>query len=340
VPEFLNKNEEMKKVYNWGILAPGKIARKFALELKEVTDARIYAIASRDEERAKDFAAEFRAEKYYTNYEALALDPQVDIIYIASPHSFHPEQTKLCLMHHKAVLCEKALALNAREVESMISCARENHTFLMEAMMIPHQPSYQEAKRLIESGALGKIKYIQGWFGFNRAPYDLNHRLLNPELGGGALLDIGLYPLFDVFYFLGMPKALTANAALAPTGVDQTVSISLNYSQGVTASVFASFLAASGLGTDILCEKGTLHLRRLNAVDQWLEIEIPGEATQRLTWKSEECGLKQEALEVMRCLDAGKTESDRMSYSMSSNLMSLMDKIRSQIGVRYPGRDY
>jgi predicted dehydrogenase len=325
----------MKRIYNWGILAPGHIARKFAIELNEVPNARLYAVGSRDLTKAKEFAREFSAEKYYGSYEALAEDPEIDIIYVASPHSFHKEHAILCLNNHKAVLCEKALALNLREVKDMINCAKENSSFLMEAMMVPQQPSYQEAKRLIDSGEMGDINYIQGWFGFNRAPYDLSRRLFNPALGGGALLDIGLYPIFDVLYFLGSPEKILADAKLASTGVDQTVSVRMKYAEGVTSSVFASFMSASGLGTDILCEKGTLRLRRLNAVDQWLEIEIPGEEVKRLEWKSPECGLKQEAIEVMRCLDEGKLESDKMPHSMSIALMTILDEIRKQTGVIY-----
>lgn len=325
----------MRRIYKWGILAPGHIARKFAIELKEVPNAVLYAVGSRDLTKAEEFAKEFNAEKYYGNYEALARDPGVDIIYVASPHAFHKEHAMLCLKNKKAVLCEKALALNLREVKEMIDCATENTSFLMEAMIVPQQPSYREAKSIIDSGVLGKIKYLQGWFGFNRAPYDYSRRLFNPALGGGALLDIGLYPVFDVLYFLGSPEAITADAELADTGVDQTVSVRMKYDGGVTASVFSSFMTASGLGSDIFCEKGTLRLRRSNAVDQWLEIDIPGEELKRLTWKSSECGLKQEAIESMRCLDEGRLESDRMPHSMSLALMTVLDEIRKQTGVTY-----
>lgn len=325
----------MRRIYKWGILAPGHIARKFAIELKEVPNAVLYAVGSRDLTKAMEFAKEFNAEKYYGSYEALARDPGVDIIYVASPHAFHKEHAMLCLKNKKAVLCEKALALNLREVKEMIDCATENTSFLMEAMIVPQQPSYREAKSIIDSGVLGKIKYLQGWFGFNRAPYDYSRRLFNPALGGGALLDIGLYPVFDVLYFLGSPEAITADAELADTGVDQTVSVRMKYDGGVTASVFSSFMTASGLGSDIFCEKGTLRLRRSNAVDQWLEIDIPGEELKRLTWKSSECGLKQEAIESMRCLDEGRLESDRMPHSMSLALMTVLDEIRKQTGVTY-----
>jgi predicted dehydrogenase len=335
----MNPNSGMKKTYNWGILAPGKIARKFALELQEVGNAKIYAVASRDRQRAKDFAAEFGAARAYDNYRALAADPDVDVIYIASPHSFHHEHAKLCLENKKAVLCEKALALNQREVEDMIACAAKNRVFLMEAFTSPQQPSYKEARKMVESGALGKIKYIHGWFGFNKSPYSSNHRLLNPQLGGGALLDIGLYPVFDVLWFLGNPLSISTSAEIASTGVDQSISARFEYPEGVSASIFASFYSASGVGTDILCEKGTLRLRRSSAVDQWLEIDIPGEEVQCLTWDSNECGLKQEALEVMNCLESGRLESNRMPHSMSLRLMKILDHIRRKAGIVYTGRD-
>jgi predicted dehydrogenase len=329
----------MKKIYKWGILAPGRIARKFVLEVQELSNAKIYAVASRDRQRAKAFATEFGAVHYYSNYEALASDPDVDIIYIASPNSFHAEHAKICLNHKKAILCEKAFALNQKEVEGMISCAVKNGVFMMEAFTSPQQPSYKEAKRMVDSGVLGKIKFIQGWFGFNKSPYDLSHRLLNPMLGGGALLDIGLYPVFDVLWFLGNPLGIKTNAEIAPTGADQSISVRFEYADGVSASVFASFYAASGVGTDIFCEKGTLRLRRSSAVDQWLEIDIPGEEVKCLTWDISECGLKQEAIEAMKCLDSERLESDKMPHSLSLKLMKILDQIRRKAGIIYPGRD-
>ena len=329
----------MKEVYNWGILAPGHIARKFALELQEVNNARIFAVGSNSIDRASDFAAEFGAVNYYDNYEALAADPEVDIIYIASPHSYHLEHAKLCLNHRKAVLCEKALSINLKEVEEMFACAAKNKVFMMEAFTSPQQPSYKEAKRLVDSGVLGKVKYIHGWFGFNKSPYELSSRLMNPDLGGGALLDIGLYPVFDILWFLGNPKKIIASAEMSSTGVDQTTSIKFEYADGAFASAFASFFAASGVGTNIFCEKGSLRLKRSNAVDQWLEIDIPGEEIKSLSWDPSECGLKQEALEAMRCLDSGKLESDNMPHSMSLRLMKSLDQIRKEIGLIYPGRD-
>lgn len=326
-----------KKVCNWGILAPGNIARKFATELQQLDNARIYAVASRNTERSEAFATEFGAVRHYNSYKDLATDPKVDIIYIASPHAMHAEHALLCLNHGKPVLCEKALGLNQAEVERMIHCAIKNHVFFMEAFFVPHQPSYQTAKRIIDSGELGKVKYIQGWFGFNRSPYNPELRLMNPLLGGGALLDVGLYPVFDLLYFLGEPEQITAKAEFSETGVDQSISIRFEYARGIAASVFASFVSAAGVGTDIFCERGTLRLRRSSAADQWLEIDQPGAETKRLNWNQEECGLKREAAEVMKCLDEGLLQSDRMPHSMSISLIRTLDKIRSKAGIKYPG---
>jgi len=328
-----------KKIYNWGILAPGNIARKFAGELQELDNARIYAVGSRNAERANEFAKSFGAEHSYDNYNDLAADPNVDIIYIASPHAFHAEHALLCMNNMKPVFCEKALGINLSEVELMVKSACKNGVFFMEAFFTPHQPSYIEAKKIIDSGELGKVKYFQGWFGFNKSPYDNLQRLLNPKLGGGALLDIGLYPVFDALYFLGEPDHIIAKAEFAETGVDQSISVRFDYSNGLSASIFASFMAASGVGTDIFCEKGTLHLWRLNAVDQRLEIEKQGSEPKRLNWDEKACGLKLEATEAMRCLDENRLQSNIMSHSMSLSLIKTLDKIRKEAGIIYPGKD-
>jgi predicted dehydrogenase len=329
----------IKKVYNWGILAPGNIARKFATELLQLDNACVYAVGSRNAERAKEFANMYGAEHYYGNYDDLASDPEVDIIYIASPHALHAEHAVLCLNHKKPVLCEKALGINQNEVEQMVRSAGINRVFFMEAFFVPHQPSYQEARRIIVSGKLGKLKYIQSWFGFNKSPYDPKQRLLNPELGGGALLDIGLYPVFDTLYFLGEPDQINAKAEFAETGVDRSISIGFEYPDGVSASIYASFMTASGVGTDIFCEYGTIHLRRLSAVDQWLELEMPGLEKKRYNWEVNACGLKLEAAEAMKCLGENRLESDIMPHSMSLSLIKTLDIIRHKAGIIYPGRD-
>ena len=332
-------NIKMLKTYNWGILAPGNIARKFSTELQQLHNARIFAVGSRNAERSKEFADQFGVKRYYDNYEGLPSDPDVDIIYIASPHSFHAEHALLCLSHNKPILCEKALALNQSEVEKMIDCAHLNNVFFMEAFFVPHQPSYQRARQMIASAELGKVKYIHGWFGFNKSPYNNSLRLMNPALGGGALLDIGLYPVFDMLYFLGEPEKITAQAEFAETGVDQSISVRFDYGNGVTASIFASFVAACGVGTDIYCEQGILRLRRTSATDQWIEIVRPGDKTTSISWENSACGLKLEAAEAMVCMDDNLLQSSIMPHSMSLSLIKTLDKIRAEAGIVYHGRD-
>jgi predicted dehydrogenase len=238
------------------------------------------------------------------------------------------------------VLCEKALGIHQSEVEQMVKSARENGIFFMEAFFTPHQPSYLEAKRIIDSGELGKVKYIQAWFGFNREPYNPLLRLLNPALGGGAVLDIGLYPVFDLLYFMGEPDQIIAKADFAETGVDESISIRFDYADGVSASIFASFVALSGVGTDIMCEYGTLRLRRSNAIEQSLEVEKKESDIKRYHWENPaNAGLKLEAAEAMRCLDDNRLQSNIMPHSMSLSLIKTLDKIRKEAAIIYPGKD-
>jgi predicted dehydrogenase len=325
----------MTKTFNWGILAPGNIAGKFVAELQGLESARVMAVGSRELTRAAEFASNHGIARTWGSYEALAADPDIDVIYIASPHVFHAEHTKLCLKHKKAVLCEKAFGMNSKEVEEMIEIASSEKVFLMEAFMTPHQPSYQEAHKIIQSGVLGEIKHLHGWFGFNKSPYDTTGRLFNPKLGGGALLDIGLYPLFDALWFMGEPVQMEAFADLTALGIDQSITASMRFNGGKTATIFASFLSAVGVGTDIYCERGALKLRRTSTLDQWLEIHRPGEPVQTIRYNQNSCGLKLEALEVMNCLGENRLESTKMSHQDSRLLLQNLDLIRQKAGITY-----
>ncbi|MCK9641319.1 MAG: Gfo/Idh/MocA family oxidoreductase [Prolixibacteraceae bacterium] len=325
----------MTRTYNWGILAPGNIASKFVAELQEIKSAKVLAVGSRDLARAKEFADARQIERCYGSYEELAADPDLDIIYIGSPHPFHVAHTKLCLQHKKAVLCEKAFGMNVREVKDMIETAQREKVFLMEAFMTPHQPSYREARKILDSGLLGGIKHLHGWFGFNKSPYDMNGRLFNPALGGGALLDIGLYPLFDALWFLGQPRKVEAFADLTPQKIDQSVSVSMQFDGGKTASLFASFMSSVGVGTDIFCEKGALRLRRSSALHQTMEILLQGEDIRTFEWNEATCGLKLEAIEAMKCMTENRLESIVMSHQNSLQLAENLDLIRKKSGISY-----
>ena len=199
----------MNKTINWGIIAPGKIAQKFASDLKLVEGANLLAVASRDETRAKEFALEYNAQKHYGSYLDLVKDPDVDVVYIASPHPFHFEQSLLCLNHGKHVLCEKPMCMNVQEVKQLIDVAQSKNLFLMEALWTRFIPSFVKCKNLVEQGEIGEILYIQADFGF-RAEYDVQRRTFNKELGGGSLLDIGIYPVFFALEIAGKPWEIKA----------------------------------------------------------------------------------------------------------------------------------
>ncbi|MCB8998818.1 MAG: Gfo/Idh/MocA family oxidoreductase [Bacteroidales bacterium] len=322
----------------WGVLAPGRIARGFVNGLKVLENAELYAVGSRDYNRAVSFAQEFGFQKAYGSYEELAKDPDVDVIYVASPHHLHFENTLMCLENDKAVLCEKPFTINSRQLEILVRTAREKRIFLMEALWSRFLPGLQEAKRLIDSGAIGKVKILNADFGF-KAPYDPNSRLFNPVLGGGSLLDIGIYPVFLSLYFLGYPDEIKAQAIKAPTGVDESISISFLYNSGALANIHSTFAANTNTDANIYGDKGKIHIQR-----QWFRpstvlLSQENETVQKLEFPARANGYEYEAEEVMRCLDEGKEESDAMSLDMSLQLMKLLDAIRSMCSIVYTDYD-
>ncbi|HUS87416.1 MAG TPA: Gfo/Idh/MocA family oxidoreductase [Bacteroidales bacterium] len=328
----------MRKKYNWGILAPGKIAHKFTEGLKCLDNANLYSIGSRSEERAGDFAKQYGYIRSYGSYEEFAADPELEVVYIATPHSHHMEHTLLCLENGKAVICEKAFALNSKEVEKMISFAKDRKLFLMEALWPPFQPSYNEAHSIIDSGGIGKVIHIRSQFAF-KAPYEPDKRLYNLELGGGALLDIGIYPVMDTLAFMGVPDEIFARAEFSKTGVDETINVLFGYRDGSTASLYSSLTSNSGTATEIYCENGRISLNRGKDRSQHLLIEIDGTDPESKVYSPGSMGYHFEAEEVMKCLDQGKLESDIVPLKFSSDLMTVLDKIRGKAGIKYPGRD-
>ncbi len=323
------------RVYKWGILAPGRIAGKFANGLKLLNNAELYAVGSRDTDRAREFAREHGFSKYYGSYEELAEDPGVDIIYIASPHSHHHEHTMLCLKNGKAVICEKAFALNSREVEEMIAEAAGKKVFLMEALWPPFQPMYIKAREIIDSGEMGKIIHLDARFGF-QAPYEPLNRKFNLDLGGGSLLDIGIYPVIDALNFLGVPDDIISRASFAGSGSEESISIIFGYADGRMATLYSSFRTAAGIGCDLLCENGNLCFSRGRDMSQRLKVSVNGKEDQEYSLIPEGMGYHFEAEEVMQCLDIGKTESDIVPLSFSRDLISTLDRIRKSAGIVFP----
>jgi len=327
----------MKK-YNWGILTAGKMSAKFVEALKLLDNAELYAVAARDTERARLFASEYGFKKFYSRYEDLASDPEVDIVYIASPHSHHFDHTMLCLQYRKAVLCEKAFSLNSNEAEIMINESVRKGMFLMEALWPPFQPMYKRTREVILSGEAGRPVHMDARFGF-QPPYDPEDRKFNVSLGGGSLLDIGIYPVNDVLYFMGLPDEVTAKALFTPSGAEHTIDIIFGFSDGRMATVHSSFRTMSGIGCNIYCEKGNISFSRARDMSQRLNIAINGQENREESLIPEGMGYHFEAAEVMRCLDEGRTESPVVPHSYTLNLMKTLDKVRGSAGIVFPGRD-
>lgn len=328
----------MTKRYKWGILAPGKMAAKFTNGLKTLANAELYAVGSRDIERAKKFATEHHFKKYYGSYEELAGDPDVDVIYIASPHSHHHDQTILCLKNRKAVLCEKAFALNSHEVEDMITEARHRKVFLMEALWPPFQPFYKKALDIVKSGILGKIIHQHAYFSFI-PPYDQADRKFNIALGGGSLPDIGIYPVIDALTFMGVPDEIKATALFGETGSEESISTIFKYNNGQMGTLYSSYRTNTGIGCELLCEKGNLTASRGRDMNQRVILNMHGKEKETFVFSPPALGYHWEAEEVMKCLEKGLTESPVVPLSFSRDLINTLDRIRHSAGIVFPGRD-
>jgi len=335
----LTSKTTMSKTYNWAILGCGRIARKFAGDLKLLPNARLYATSSRSIENAQSFASELGFEKAYGSYEEMVNDPEVDVVYIATPHSHHFEHALLCLNHRKAVLCEKAFAINSKEVGLMIEASRRNNTFLMEAFWTRFQPSFLKVLEIIHSGELGALKMVRSDFAFN-AEYNPEKRLYNVNLGGGSLLDIGIYPVFMSLMALGKPSEIKTMAKFCPTGAEESIMMSFGYPGGEMASLVSSFASHSSTQTEFSFENGFVRLNR--------RFFTPTTLTYWKNWEEEKTiifekgagfGYELEAAHVMECLDAGKTESEWMPLSFSSDLMEILDWVRKDAGIIFPKHD-
>ena len=326
------------KTYKWGILGPGKIANKFAVALTLAGNARLEAVASRDAGRAREFAVAHGAARWYDNYEQLAADPAIDAVYIATPHGFHAEHVLLCLRHGKAVLCEKPMALSNEQVREMVDAARSGGRFLMEAMWTRFLPIMEKTLELVREGRIGAVRYVRADFGF-LAPFDPAGRLYNLRLGGGSLLDIGVYPLFLCLQLLGEPDSIRAAGHLAPTGADETCHAILQYRDGRSA-VFSSTLACpTGITAEIGGTEGMIQLpgpwyKNDNLV---LRTGASQKDSKPATIQLEPVvnGFEYQIREVMRCLEEGLIESPKMPHAFSLTMSKVMDAIRGQIGVKY-----
>ncbi len=325
----------MKKI-RWGILGCGKIAHKFASDLKLVEEAELIAVASKDEKRASDFSTLHSSRFAFNSYEQLVSCNEVDVVYVATPHGFHHEHALLCLNHKKAVLCEKALALNSLQVSEMIAAAKKNQVFLMEAFWTKFLPQYQKVVELIQSGEIGELKMVQADFGFLAQP-PLAQRLYDPVLGGGALLDIGIYPVFLAVSLLGRPEE--TNAVMQPyaSGVDEQIAMTLKFSGGAIAVLSATFAADTPVEATIVGTRGFIRMHnRFHNATSTIELVKERNAAQKIpVYKEDGFGYQFEARHVGECLNNKLIESPMMSHADSLLLIETLDRIRAKCGIQY-----
>jgi predicted dehydrogenase len=328
----------MEKKIRWGILGCGKIARKFASDLQWVKNAELLAVAARKQASADSFASDFSVKYVHGNYQALVENPEVDVVYIATPHTHHHTHTLLCLHNKKAVLCEKPFAMNAREAKEMIAVAKKEKIFLMEAFWTRFLPHYQKSKELIDEGKIGAIKYINAEFGFKPTP-PVAPRLYEPSLGGGSLLDIGIYPVFLALDLLGKPEHITAMMIPMQTGVDDQCSIVFKYKNGAIAHLFSSLASDLATGADVAGENGRIRLtHRFHGPTTSLEFySTTIDSKEILSFEQAKGnGYEYEAQHVTNCLLQGLTESPIRPMQDTLTLMETLDAIREIAGIKYP----
>jgi predicted dehydrogenase len=353
--------------YRWGIMGTGGIARAFAKGLSLLPQAKLGAVGSRAQASADAFAKDFSAPKAYASYEDLAADPEIDVIYVGTPHVFHKDNALLALRHGKAVLCEKPFTINAAEAAQVFDLARGRGLFVMEAMWTRFLPAIVTVRELLREGTIGEPRWLSADFGF-RAPFNPKSRIFDPALGGGALLDVGIYPVSLASMIFGAPQEIQSAARLGPTGVDEQDAILLRYEGGRLATLNACVTMTTPTEAHIAGDKGlltieapffrsrriTLGLNKLTGMGEKrmarlrraarmfpavsrLRGRLEGRGGRTIRRPYPGHGLHFQAAEVMACLDRGLTESPVMPWDETLSIMRTMDAIRAPWGLAYPG---
>jgi predicted dehydrogenase len=317
----------------WGIIGLGNIAHSFSEDLLTIEDAELYGVASRSHANAEAFRLRYKAKKAFGSYMELVKDSQVDAVYIATPHSFHKAHALLCLEHGKAVLCEKPFAMNEEEVTEMISKAREMNILLMEALWTYFLPHYKYVLELVHRKTFGRVLQFEADFGF-KAKFAPEHRLFKKSLGGGSLLDIGIYPIFAALSTLGIPSYIQAEATFYDNGVDSTCDVMLKYSDDCTAILKSTLLDYTPTEALFRCENGIIKVNSRFHEPTNVSLIINGK-TETIDFDQDYIGYRYEVIHFHQLLRARKTESDIMSFDFSQKLIGLLDQVRNNIGLVY-----
>lgn len=324
----------MSKSIRWGIIGLGNIAHKFAKDLDLVKGGELVAVASRSQEKAKLFQEEFKVKNAFDSYKKLFDCEEVDVIYIATPHTEHYNWSIMAMAHGKHVLCEKPMGINKSQVQQMIKTANENQVFLMEALWSRFNPTIKKVKQLIESGDIGSIEYMHADFAFYGLDKDPEGRLLNPKLAGGSLLDIGIYPVFLAYLILGIPDKITAASKFYKTGAEIQTSMLLEYKKAY-ALLYSGLTSTSDMKATITGSKATVSIH-----PRWHETEgytlLKDDEEIRTNIPKLGKGYTYEIEEVHKCLTAKKMESKLWSHANSLDLIGILDAIREQNGIHFP----
>lgn len=318
----------------FGIIGLGKIAHKFAQDLIYVNGCKLQAVGSRNINKAKEFGAAYNSVQCYGSYLEVALDSDIDVIYIATPHVFHFENTMMCLKAGKAVICEKPFAMNLKQVQTMILTAKTKKIFLMEALWTRFIPATNKVLELVESNTIGDIHKLTANFGY-KATTDPSSRLIAKELGGGSLLDIGIYPIFLSQLFLGKPETIKSKAQMMANGIDETCSIDMFFKNGPTAQLTSTFLEQTSNEAVLYGSKGSITMHAPFHHTEILTIELNGEQPYQIQNPIINNGYTHEIEEVRNCLINGQLESDQMNHQNSFDLIQTMDVVRNQINLEY-----
>ncbi|MFF9121829.1 Gfo/Idh/MocA family protein [Streptomyces sp. NPDC014889] len=322
----------------WGVLATGQIAAAFTADLVDLPDAEVVAVASRTEAPAKAFAERFGIPRAYGDWESLARDPDVDVVYVAAPHTAHRAAAGLCLEAGRNVLCEKPFTLNLRQAGELVALAREHDRFLMEAMWMYCNPLVRRLKALVDDGAIGEARTVQADFGL-AGPFPPSHRLRDPHLGGGALLDLGVYPVSFAQLLLGEPSDVTARAVLSAEGVDLQTGALLSWTNGALAQLHCSITGSTATCASVTGSKGRIDVPSGFFHPERFVLRRHGRDPEEFTADPADgprTTLRHEAREVMRALRAGETESPLVPLEGTLAVMRTLDAVRERIGVRYP----
>jgi scyllo-inositol 2-dehydrogenase (NADP+) len=325
------------EAFKWGVIGPGSIAKDFANDLKLATSANhtIQAVLSKDIEEAHHFAQSEHALQYFDDLDTFIKSAQVDAVYIATPHTLHCEEAIACLQNKIPVLCEKPLGVNVKQVTQMIEAAQQHNTFLMEAMWIRLTPGIKQLLKVIEENAVGELVALRADISY-KAPYDLGSRYFNPELGGGSLLDLGVYTVFLAQVLFGKPDKIQAYARLSPGNIDESCTMLLSYEGGKYATLESSFvLNMEGMAV-VYGKTGKIFIQQTwNEKTKGITIQPYDSESTSYPCEWEGRGFQYEIDEVYSCIKAGKIESDYYSHQFSKMVFETMDEVRRQTGIVY-----